>query len=59
MMEQDLAKWFLGQGALGVMLFVSIGFNWFLVKTVVSVIKENTATLFGLKAIIENMSRKT
>lgn len=43
----------LNQGVLGVVLAVSLGFNWFLVRTVVGALKENTQAMTALKTLIE------
>ena len=48
-----MEQWLLDQGVLGGMLLISLGFNWFLVKVVVSALKENTVAMTALKTIIE------
>lgn len=49
----EAVQFLLQQGVLGVMLVVSLAFNWFLVRVVVNALKENTVALIALKTIIE------
>ncbi len=46
-------QWLLDQGVLGGMLLISLAFNWFLVKVVVTALKEVTVALVALKTFIE------
>jgi hypothetical protein len=51
----DVGRWFLGQGALGIMLLGSIYFNVQMVKKLLDVVQSNTMAFARLEKVIEGL----